>query len=542
MTSPVPALLILAALYAALYAIDAPRALAHGALHEQIEQLTRSLKTDPDNAALLLKRGQLYSHHAEPANAIADLERALKLDPKLTEARFHHARTLHEAGRTAEARASVDQFLAAKPGDPLGLLLRARIRTKQNDAKGAAEDYTLALPKLELDLPDVYLERAREQARSTGPEDAIAGLDEGIRRLGKLDSLELLAIELEQKIGRTDQALARVEAKLRTAPRKDLWLCRKGRILEAAKREGDAREAFAACQKELGRLTDRQRRQPEAQELARLLEGKKLAEPESRLEKQTREILQAPDNPSLYLKRAEQHVQEKHWDQAIRDYDKAAELGAKNKELHLDRAETFLKAGKPASAIEASRLFSKAYPDDPRGPVVRARALMRQGKPSEAVAEYTAGLERGYEPAPDLYLERMEAQKKSGKSTPATRLEGIDEGLRKLGPVLTLQLKAIDLELELGRAESALARIDTILAQSERKEAWLERRADVLMLLKRTEEARAAREQALAAVKALPPGPRKSPETRALQARLEKKLTSGARRKGEPAPGPARPE
>ena len=49
-------------------------------------------------------------------------------------------------------------------------------------------------------------------------------------------------------------------------------------------------------------------------------------------------------------------------------------------------------------------------------------------------------------------------------------LRGLDEGINQLGPVVTLQLLAIDLELRRKSYDAALTRLDLIAAESERKE------------------------------------------------------------------------
>ena len=55
-------------------------------------------------------------------------------------------------------------------------------------------------------------------------------------------------------------------------------------------------------------------------------------------------------------------------------------------------------------------------------------------------------------------------------------LAGLDEGLKTLNHPVTLQLYAIELEIDHLRYDSALARLDQIASRSVRKETWLIRR------------------------------------------------------------------
>jgi predicted negative regulator of RcsB-dependent stress response len=98
-------------------------------------------------------------------------------------------------------------------------------------------------------------------------------------------------------------------------------------------------------------------------------------------------------------------------------------------------------------------------------------------------------------------------------------LSGLDEGIKKLGPLVTLQLMPIDLELRRHNYDGALNRLALIAAQSERKETWLVRRGEILKLAGKEEEARAAFNDALVAIESLPPERRQSKAVTALELR-----------------------
>jgi predicted negative regulator of RcsB-dependent stress response len=105
-------------------------------------------------------------------------------------------------------------------------------------------------------------------------------------------------------------------------------------------------------------------------------------------------------------------------------------------------------------------------------------------------------------------------------------LIGLDEGIKRLGPLVTLQLTAIDLELRRRNYNAALARLDEITSQSDRKETWLVRRGEILKLAGRQEEARAAFNAALVAIESLPPQRRQSRAVTTLQLRARSALGS----------------
>lgn len=105
-------------------------------------------------------------------------------------------------------------------------------------------------------------------------------------------------------------------------------------------------------------------------------------------------------------------------------------------------------------------------------------------------------------------------------------LAGLDDGLRRLGNLVTLQDAAIALEIALGRIDAALARVDRMLADLPRKESWLARRGEILAASGRDDDARQAFTDALMTLERLPAPLRETAAMRDLQARLRSKLGS----------------
>ena len=160
--------------------------------------------------------------------------------------------------------------------------------------------------------------------------------------------------------------------------------------------------------------------------------------------------------------------------------------------------------------------------------MTRGRAESRLGLHAEAAGDITRALaycdEAHRPPEPDYYLERARELAAAGNEHLDEAVRGLDEGVRLLGPIVSLQLPAIDLDLELGLYDAALARLDTIAAQSPRKEGWLARRAAILEKAGRPAEARAACTEALAAIAGLPPARRSVAAIRELEQSLNATL------------------
>ena len=115
-------------------------------------------------------------------------------------------------------------------------------------------------------------------------------------------------------------------------------------------------------------------------------------------------------------------------------------------------------------------------PDDGECFVGRARVLVRLGQRQAAIADYWRGLERLREPQPEYVVELAQALTAEGQVAEALR--ALDEGIKKLGPIVPLQGYALELELGRKNNDAALARLETILARALRKESWFARRGE----------------------------------------------------------------
>lgn len=221
---------------------------AHEGLHEQIVGITAKIKRDPKNASLYLQRGELHRLHRDWGRASADYNTAARLQPELKIVDLARGKMLFESGRLQRAKVTLDRFLGQQPGHYEGLITRGRVLARLGVRNDALRDFTQALAKSSPPDPDIYLERAQVLAgdqQRVG--EALSGLDEGIKRLGPLVTLQLAAIELELRRQNYDGALNRLDLIAAQSERKEAWLVRRGEILRLAGQEAEACEAFNAA-------------------------------------------------------------------------------------------------------------------------------------------------------------------------------------------------------------------------------------------------------------------------------------------------------
>ena len=221
---------------------------AHEGLHEQIAAVTAKIKRDGRNAKLYLQRGELHRLHRDWTRAVVDYNMAARLAPTLAIVDLARGKMLFESGRLTEAKLVLDRFLRKQPNHLEGMVTRARVAGRIGDRLQAVQDFTQAITLAPVSEPELYLERAQTLAQDAATTaEALRGLDEGIKRLGPIVTLQSLAIDFELRLNNYDGALARLDSISQQSERKEMWLVRRGEILNSAGRREEARAAFNAA-------------------------------------------------------------------------------------------------------------------------------------------------------------------------------------------------------------------------------------------------------------------------------------------------------
>jgi tetratricopeptide (TPR) repeat protein len=261
------------------------------------------------------------------------------------------------------------------------------------------------------------------------------------------------------------------------------------------------------------------------------------------IEDLTKDIAKNP-TADLYLRRGELRREHVEYEAAYTDFEQASVLNPQLAIVDLFRGRLFLDWGWPLSARACLDRLLIRQPRHVDGLVFRARALVKLNQRLAAVRDYDLAVALSPEPGPDLFIERAQVLMAEGSEYYATALKGLDEGIQKLGPLVTLQLFAIEAELKQRNFDGALARVDKITERSPRKETWLARRAEILVQAGRPAEAKRSYEAARTALQSLPATRRNVPAMLELAKRIQKEIESlsgSAETKPGDAVPPAKP-
>lgn len=229
---------------------------------------------------------------------------------------------------------------------------------------------------------------------------------------------------------------------------------------------------------------------------------------------------------TLYLQRGELYREDQNWAEAEADYSRAAQQDPKLEAGDFCRAKLLDDSGQ----LEASRdMFNKVIARSPKNGeafIGRARVLVKLNEPQPATADFQEGLKLLTNPKSEYFLELAQILMTQNKTDEA--LHTLDSGIKKFGPIVPLQLYALELELARKNTDAALSRLDTIIERAERKENWLARRGDILLAAGRSAEARKSFNASLAAIKLLPMVLQKASPMQNLQSRVQMALDKTA--------------
>lgn len=256
--------------------------------------------------------------------------------------------------------------------------------------------------------------------------------------------------------------------------------------------------------------------------------------PHDQIVQLTAQISREPQRAELYLRRGDLFRLDGDLAKAALDLDRAAQLDATLPDIDLARARLFVAVKQPRKAEAAATRFLSRWPRHVAALQLRAGVRRDLGLRAGALDDLTQVL--NIQPTPDGFIERARLLL-SAPVDELAALKGIDEGIARLGSIVTLELEAIAIERRLHRYDAALTRVDAYTSNAARKETWLVRRAEILEEAGRRDDARVAYQSALTAIAALPDYIRSTRASSALVNRIRTSLdhlTPGSRAPAAP--------
>lgn len=237
---------------------------AHEGPEHEIEELTEQIARHGENPGLLIERAIEYGVLGKQNDAIRDLERAIRLDPGNLHALRELGRFQFAAGRTDNALATLDRALRLALEEPIDrgglLILRAEILRSLDRPRPALDDCNAAIG-LHASNPEWYLLRSELQRQEGLSKIRIEDLRKGIETTGS----GLLGIELTEALLDDRQfqaALLRIDPELESSRIKHTWRLRRGRALVGLGRLPEGQTELKTTLTEISAILDPARPDP----------------------------------------------------------------------------------------------------------------------------------------------------------------------------------------------------------------------------------------------------------------------------------------
>jgi predicted Zn-dependent protease len=237
-------------------------ALAHGAYHDVVREVTALLEKTPSDPALHFRLAKAHQEHGECALALRALARVDELAPGKFSTAFVRGLALIDGQHWENARVVLDGVLRAEPEHAGALAARARVLIELKATQLAIADHRKAT-ELSKEVGAEFFTSWAETLRRHGQlAEAVRTVREGISRAATDPALLSLAVDLEMEAGEFDAALPRLDVLQKLWPRPEPWMVRRAQLLIAAGRAAEARKAWEELRAHILSLPNLERATP----------------------------------------------------------------------------------------------------------------------------------------------------------------------------------------------------------------------------------------------------------------------------------------
>lgn len=213
-------------------------------------------------------------------------------------------------------------------------------------------------------------------------------------------------------------------------------------------------------------------------------------------------LLENPSDPALLIRKADLFIQTRQFEPAAGIISKLLETEPNNTEVLLLDARLLLDQKKNEEAAAKARSLTEHSPRSAEAWKLLARAEEATAQREQAIAAMRKHMDLASKPGPGDALLCASWLHEAGDKAAAVAV--LDQCLAKVGCLSGLQHKAIGIEMELERYDSALRRIDALEARFRPAVDLSLKRAEILAKANRFAEAASACDSALALLDALP--------------------------------------
>jgi len=205
------------------------------------------------------------------------------------------------------------------------------------------------------------------------------------------------------------------------------------------------------------------------------------------------EIKIAPDSAYLYLKRAKLYFQHEEFNKSIKDLEKSESLGYDSIEQKLLFAKSNFSLMDFVTALSYCEDILKTEPNNVRAIKVKAETYLEQGNFQKSALAFEEVIRHSSENFPENYIDASNAWEMLNNDIGyQNATEIVQEGIEKLGNLISLYDRLIELAINAKDYNSAIEVQRKVITLSPRKESAYYKLSEIYVLNDNREQALAS--------------------------------------------------
>ncbi len=217
----------------------------------------------------------------------------------------------------------------------------------------------------------------------------------------------------------------------------------------------------------------------------------------------SKQIAKYPDSLNLYFERGIYYQIDEDYARAVADFEKVLIMDNEIYTTYFPLAEIYLETAQYELASSYIDKYILHFPKHANGQILYAKVHLALGEDDKAIVGFDNAIAIKKDKAtPEDFIHLSNVWR---IQNPEKAYKVLEEGVRKIGPYVSMQKHLVDLANEHEWYDRSMQTINAILAKAIRKEYWLLQKANVLQKLSKHEEAKTVYQNCLAEIEGLKP-------------------------------------
>lgn len=234
-----------------------------------------------------------------------------------------------------------------------------------------------------------------------------------------------------------------------------------------------------------------------------------------------------PDSAALYFKRGKLKFQHEEYQASINDINESIAKGFDNELQNIYLAKALFKIEKYEHSFSKVSSFLQQDSNHVVALNLKGRILYAQGKYEASAESFEKVIHLSIRSLPENYLEAANAWSLSSHPNKYYKTTEILElGIKKLGPIITIQDRLIEIHMQYNHGKNAIATQMEIIDNKRRKESALFKLAELYIQLDKPLKAKKAASMANDHLEKLPLRIQKNAAMQSLKMKIQQLITN----------------